>query len=58
MLRGFVPFKLARENPEELREKGHLPDEEAFAYMMKVIEVFDRQGNGKNEIVFKCTHDD
>ena len=48
MLRGFVPFKLARENPDELREKGHLPDGEAFAYMMKIIEVLDRQGNGMN----------
>jgi hypothetical protein len=41
-----MPFKLARENPEELREKGHL-DPEGFRYVMKVANIFDQIGSGK-----------
>jgi hypothetical protein len=37
-LRGYSPFKLARENPVELREKGHI-DEEGFQYVTKVARV-------------------
>ncbi|KAF2017331.1 hypothetical protein BU24DRAFT_346107 [Aaosphaeria arxii CBS 175.79] len=44
LLRTFVPFKVARENPEDLRTKGHLPDIESFNYMMQVVAIFDRQG--------------
>ncbi|KAF2036377.1 hypothetical protein EK21DRAFT_52534, partial [Setomelanomma holmii] len=40
-LRGYSPFKLARENPEELREKGHI-DHEGFQYVTKIASMFDR----------------
>ncbi|KAH7398986.1 hypothetical protein DE146DRAFT_719152 [Phaeosphaeria sp. MPI-PUGE-AT-0046c] len=40
-LRGYSPFKLARENPEELREKGHI-DHEGFQYVTKMASLFDR----------------
>lgn len=46
ILRGYLPFKLARENPEELREKGHV-DAEGFQYIMKVAGIFDRIRFGK-----------
>ncbi|KAF3008974.1 hypothetical protein E8E13_011486 [Curvularia kusanoi] len=41
-LRGYSPFKLARDNPEELRERGHI-DAEGFAYITKITEIFDRR---------------
>lgn len=45
-LRGYSPFKLARENPEELREKGHI-DHEGFQYVTKIASLFDRTNPGK-----------
>lgn len=45
-LRGYSPFKLARDNPEELRERGHI-DAEGFAYVTKITEIFDRTSPGK-----------
>ncbi|KAH7116898.1 hypothetical protein B0J11DRAFT_552853 [Dendryphion nanum] len=49
VLRGFVPFKLARENEEELHENGQLPDQQAFEYMRRVIEVWDRTGTDRHK---------
>lgn len=43
-LRGFKPFVLARENPEELRSKGRLPDEAAFQYMINMASLLDQKG--------------
>lgn len=43
ILRDFYPFKLARENPEELRDKGHL-DPAGFEYVVKVTSIVDRIG--------------
>lgn len=43
ILRDFQPFKLARENPEELREHGHL-DPQGFDYILKVTSIIDRIG--------------
>ncbi|KAF3046048.1 hypothetical protein E8E12_010658 [Didymella heteroderae] len=40
-LRGYSPFKLARDNPEELRERGHI-DAEGFAYVSEMAKIFDR----------------
>ncbi|XPS72445.1 hypothetical protein M3J09_004610 [Ascochyta lentis] len=40
-LRGYSPFKLARDNPEELRERGHI-DAEGFAYVTEMTQIFDR----------------
>jgi hypothetical protein len=45
-LRGYSPFRLARENPAELREKGHI-DEEGFQYVTKVASLFDRTNPGE-----------
>jgi hypothetical protein len=47
-LRGYSPFKLARENPEELREKGHI-DHEGFQYVTKIARLFDRTAPGECE---------
>lgn len=47
VLRGYMPFKLARENPEELREKGHL-DAEGFEYVVKVANIIDQIGFGQS----------
>ncbi|KAI8934615.1 hypothetical protein NX059_008308 [Plenodomus lindquistii] len=41
ILRGYSPFKLARDNPEELREKGHI-DSEGFDYVTRIANFFDR----------------
>ncbi|CAN9433077.1 unnamed protein product [Alternaria alternata] len=41
ILRGYSPFKLARDNPEELRERGHI-DAEGFAYVTLIANLFDR----------------
>ncbi|KAF2848869.1 hypothetical protein T440DRAFT_500268 [Plenodomus tracheiphilus IPT5] len=41
ILRGYSPFKLARDNPEELREKGHI-DAEGFEYVTRIANLFDR----------------
>ncbi|KAF1831549.1 hypothetical protein BDW02DRAFT_606088 [Decorospora gaudefroyi] len=41
ILRGYSPFKLARENPSELRERGHI-DEEGFQYVTRIANLFDR----------------
>jgi hypothetical protein len=49
-LRGYSPFKLARENPEELREKGHI-DNEGFEYITKIASLFDRTNPGKCSLV-------
>jgi hypothetical protein len=49
-LRGYSPFKLARENPEELREKGHI-DNEGFQYITKIASLFDRTNPGKCNLV-------
>ncbi|KAF2464863.1 uncharacterized protein BDR25DRAFT_93493 [Lindgomyces ingoldianus] len=43
VLRGFVPFKLARENPMELREKGMLNQAE-FDYVMRVADMLEHRG--------------
>ncbi|KAF1852076.1 uncharacterized protein K460DRAFT_271932 [Cucurbitaria berberidis CBS 394.84] len=40
-LRGYSPFKLARDNPEELCERGHI-DTEGFEYVTKIANLFDR----------------
>jgi hypothetical protein len=48
-LRGYSPFKLARENPEELREKGHI-DHEGFQYVTKIASLFDRTNPGKHNM--------
>ncbi|UPX16239.1 uncharacterized protein EKO05_0006650 [Ascochyta rabiei] len=40
-LRGYSPFKLARDNPEELRARGHI-DAEGFAYVTEMTQIFDR----------------
>jgi hypothetical protein len=45
-LRGYSPFKLARENPDELREKGHI-DHTGFQYVTKIASLFDRTSPGK-----------
>lgn len=45
-LRGYSPFKLARDNAEELRERGHI-DAEGFAYVTEIAEIFDRQSLSK-----------
>ncbi|KAF2447071.1 hypothetical protein P171DRAFT_519384 [Karstenula rhodostoma CBS 690.94] len=42
-IRDYVPFKVARENPEELRKKGHL-DAQGFDYVMKLVSIIDRIG--------------
>ena len=42
-IRDYVPFKVARENPEELRKKGHL-DAQGFDYVMKLVSIVDRIG--------------
>jgi hypothetical protein len=59
-LRGFEPFKVARENPEELRTKGNLPDAQAFDYMNRMVAILDRTGPGKSEFYlgfpFETTH--
>lgn len=44
-LRGYSPFKLARDNPEELRERGHI-DPEGFQYVTKIATLFDRVNPG------------
>ncbi|KAK7177986.1 hypothetical protein PSPO01_15965 [Paraphaeosphaeria sporulosa] len=41
VLRNFAPFQLARENPEELRLKGHL-DKKGFEYVLEVVDLVDR----------------
>ena len=45
-LRGYSPFKLARDNPDELRERGHI-DAEGFAYITEIVKIFDRRSAGK-----------
>lgn len=42
-LRDYLPFKVARDNPEELRSRGHL-DAQGFEYITKVASVMDRIG--------------
>jgi hypothetical protein len=46
-LRGYSPFKLARDNPEELRERGHI-DAEGFAYVSEMAKIFDRLSPGRS----------
>ncbi|EUC48518.1 hypothetical protein COCMIDRAFT_23689 [Bipolaris oryzae ATCC 44560] len=41
ILRGYSPFKLARDNPDELRERGHI-DAEGFQYVTSIANLFDR----------------
>jgi hypothetical protein len=48
-LRGYSPFKLARENPDELREKGHI-DSEGFEFVTKIAHLFDRTEPSKYSI--------
>jgi hypothetical protein len=48
-LRGYAPFKLARENPGELQEKGHI-DHEGFQYVKKIATLFDRTNPGKCKV--------
>lgn len=40
-LRGYSPFKLARNNPDELRKKGHM-DMGGFQYVTAIAAIFDR----------------
>jgi hypothetical protein len=47
VLRGYAPFKLARENPEELHEKDHI-DAEGLQYMAKVADIFATDDDGKH----------
>lgn len=54
-LRGFKPFVLARENPEELRAKGRLPDQTAFEYMEKMAACLGRQGPGESDKAINAT---
>ncbi|KAF2748975.1 hypothetical protein M011DRAFT_475731 [Sporormia fimetaria CBS 119925] len=44
LLRGYKPFMLARENPEELRIHGKLPDHSAFVYMTNMAAILDDHG--------------
>jgi hypothetical protein len=46
ILRGYSPFKLARDNPDELRERGHI-DEQGFQYVTKIANLFDRTNPGE-----------
>jgi len=46
ILRGYSPFRLARDNPEELRDKGHI-DQEGFAYVTKIAHLFDSSDPGQ-----------
>ncbi|EAT84843.2 hypothetical protein SNOG_07377 [Parastagonospora nodorum SN15] len=48
-LRGYAPFKLARENPDELEEKGHI-DHEGFQYVKRISSLFDRRDPGECEL--------
>jgi hypothetical protein len=50
-LRGFEPFKVARENPQELRTKGNLPDAQAFDYMTRMVAILDRTGPSKSRVL-------
>lgn len=50
-LRGYSPFRLARDNPEELRERGHI-DPEGFEYVSKIASFFDRVSPGQSS--FPC----
>jgi hypothetical protein len=60
ILRGFQPFQLARENPEELREKGpHMAgeeratlDAEGMNYVVEMSRIFDRMGPSKLSIIW------
>jgi hypothetical protein len=52
-LRGYSPFKLARENPSELREKGHI-DHEGFQYITKIANLFDRTNPGRCNLFNLC----
>lgn len=45
VLRGYEPFMLARENPEELRLNGHV-DHLGFRYMRKASAILGRKGIG------------
>jgi len=62
ILRGFQPFQLARENPEELREKGpHVAgeeratlDAEGMKYVVEMSRIFDRMGSSKLHTIW-CT---
>ncbi|USP80682.1 hypothetical protein yc1106_07956 [Curvularia clavata] len=45
ILRGYSPFKLARDNPDELRERGHI-DAEGFQYVTSIANFFDRNNPG------------
>ncbi|KAF2689292.1 hypothetical protein K458DRAFT_290815 [Lentithecium fluviatile CBS 122367] len=59
VLRTFYPFKLARENPEELRMNGWV-DAEGFAYVMRVVHIFDSIGFGRSTAPYigtPSTHD-
>lgn len=40
ILRGYSPFRLARDNPDELRDKGHI-DQEGFAYVTRIAHLFN-----------------
>jgi hypothetical protein len=52
ILRGYSPFKLARDNPDELRERGHI-DEEGFQYVTRIANLFDRTNPGKGSAMLR-----
>jgi hypothetical protein len=57
-LRGYSPFNLARDNPEELRERGHI-DADGFAYVTEMTKIFDRTSPNRFQpplTVFSATH--
>ncbi|KAL1606671.1 hypothetical protein SLS60_004078 [Paraconiothyrium brasiliense] len=59
-IRDYVPFKVARENPEELRKKGHL-DAQGYDYVLKLVSIIDRIGGIAHStapyIGLRSTHD-
>jgi hypothetical protein len=49
VLRGFLPFAVARKDPEEVRKKGHL-DEESLGYIEKANQLLSSLG----KYITKC----
>jgi hypothetical protein len=47
VVRNYRPFAMARDNPQELRDKGRLPDDQAFDYMMRASAILRRTGPGE-----------
>ena len=47
VLRDYRPLELARKNPEELRERGGLPDLQAFKFVLQMVNILDRAAPGR-----------